>query len=348
MDRILAPLETIVSKILIAFHWLLTTAGLPTDSGVTWALSIVGLVVVIRIILIPLFVKQIRAQRGLQLLQPHIKKIQELHKNDKQKQSAELMELYKREGTNPFASCLPILLQSPIFFALFRTLNGISHYAPGKRVPHGFTSQLASSARNAHLFGAQISDTFRQADTGAARAVALLLIVLMCATTFTTQRQVMTQNMPKDSMTGSTFAQQQKMMLYIFPLIFAVTGINFPIGVLIYWFTTNLWSMGQQFYVIRRSPAPGSPAHDALQERKRAKGLIAAPPAAGVVAPPVSLRKQKSGKTPHGGAPAKGSAAASTAGGPTGSTALPATGAARSNGQRPKRQQPRRQPRTKR
>jgi YidC/Oxa1 family membrane protein insertase len=96
------------------------------------------------------------------------------------------------------------------------------------------------------------------------------MIVLMSATTFITQKQLMSKNMPASAM-DNPFAQQQKILLYVFPLVFAVTGVNFPIGVLLYWLTTNIWSMGQQFYVIRRNPSPGSPAADALEKRRAAK-----------------------------------------------------------------------------
>ena len=132
LDSILHPLEWIVAWIMVAWHTVLTNLGMPATSGWTWTLSIVGLVLVIRIAIIPLFVKQIKASRGLQLIQPEMKKIQDKYKGksdqaSRQAMSAEMMALYKREGTNPFASCLPILLQAPIFFALFRVLNGIGH-----------------------------------------------------------------------------------------------------------------------------------------------------------------------------------------------------------------------------
>ncbi|RZS91226.1 YidC/Oxa1 family membrane protein insertase [Motilibacter rhizosphaerae] len=275
MGQILAPLEYVVSKILVAWHTLLTGIGLPKDGGITWALSIVGLVVVIRVIITPLFIRQIKAQRGLQLLQPEIKKIQEKYKNDRERQSKELMELYKRTGTNPFASCMPILLQAPIFFSLFRVLNGVAH---NHKAPPGFPHDLMQPANDAALFGAHISDTFLRTDSGAAKAVTIILIVLMSLTSFTTQRQVMTKNMPP-SAGNSQFAQQQKLLLYVFPLVFAVSGVNFPIGVLIYWLTTNLWSMGQQFYVITFNPTPGSPAAIALEERRARKAAAHGTPA---------------------------------------------------------------------
>jgi YidC/Oxa1 family membrane protein insertase len=287
--QILEPLYEAVTFIMVAFHTLFKTLGLPASSGAAWSLSIVGLVVVIRILLIPLFVKQINAQRGLQVLQPEIKKIQAKYKGKtdpetRQKQQQEMMKLYKDNGTNPLASCLPIILQAPIFFALFHVLNGIGKN-PAK--PKGFlTEKLATQAGQAEIFGAHISDKFIGAESLSVQVLTAVLIVLMSASTFTTQKQLMSKNMPADAM-NNPFAQQQKILLYVFPLVFAVSGVNFPIGVLLYWLTTNVWSMGQQFYVIRRNPAPGSPAAEALERRKAAKeahrkaGAVAATDGAG-------------------------------------------------------------------
>ncbi len=269
--QLLEPLYEAVTFIMVAFHTLFKNIGFDPAGGAAWALSIVGLVVVIRILLIPLFVKQINAQRGLQILQPEIKKIQTKYKGktdpeSRQKQQQEMMKLYKDNGTNPLASCLPIILQAPIFFALFHVLNGIA-----KDKPKGFLDQqLVTQAGNAEIFGASISDKFIGAETVSVQILTAVLIVLMSASTFTTQKQLMSKNMPADAM-NNPFAQQQKILLYVFPLVFAVSGVNFPIGVLLYWLTTNVWSMGQQFYVIRRNPAPGSPAADALARRQAAK-----------------------------------------------------------------------------
>jgi YidC/Oxa1 family membrane protein insertase len=277
MSQILYPLEWVVAWIMVAFHTVLSAIGMPEASGWTWALSIVGLVIVIRIILIPLFVKQIKASRGLQLIQPEVKKIQEKYKGktdqaSRQAMTQETMALYKERGTNPFASCLPILLQAPIFFALFRVLNGLEGIAAGRNDPIGpMTQELAAQAEASTIFGAQLSDTFLNSDTTATKILTVVLIILMSATTFTTQRQLMMKNMPASAL-DNPFAQQQKLLLYILPIVFAVSGVNFPIGVLIYWLTTNVWSMGQQFYVIRRMPAPGSPAEKALAERRKKRG----------------------------------------------------------------------------
>jgi YidC/Oxa1 family membrane protein insertase len=274
MFQILKPLEIAVAWIMVQFHGLLTVLGLPEASGWTWALSIVGLVIVIRILLIPLFVKQIKASRGLQLIQPEMKKIQAKYKGksdpaSRQAMTQETMDLYKRTGTNPFASCLPILLQAPIFFALFRVLN---QYIRNSKGIGPLTTELATQADHSTLLGAPLSATFLGSTELNVKILTVILIVLMSATTFTTQKQLMTKNMPAAAL-DNPFANQQKILLYALPLIFAVSGVNFPIGVLIYWLTTNLWSMGQQFYVIRRMPAPGSLAERALQERRAKRGL---------------------------------------------------------------------------
>jgi YidC/Oxa1 family membrane protein insertase len=267
---ILEWLEVAVSWILVQFHAVFGSIFGDT-SGISWTLSIVGLVIVIRILLIPLFVKQIKAQRNLQVIQPQMKEIQKKYAGDREKQSEEMMKLYRETGTNPLASCLPILLQMPIFFALFRVLQGIATESPRGVFKWEQYADLLEQARQATLFGAPLYGTFVNAaetpDPTATRIVSLVLIALMTATTFITQRQLLVKNVAADN----PMARQQKIMMYVFPIMFAVFGINFPIGVLIYWFTTNLWSMGQQFYVIRNNPVPNTPAYAAWEERQAAK-----------------------------------------------------------------------------
>ncbi len=267
MSDILNPLYTSVSWLLITFHDLLNFTN---NEDLQWSVGIIALVVLIRIILIPLFVKQIKSQRALTALQPHMKAIQKKYKDDRQKQSEEMMKLYKEHKTNPLASCFPILAQAPIFFALFWVLNGIS-----QNKPHGLLKgEYLVSAQSASFFGAPLSDTFLGADVTSTKIIAIALIIFMSATTFTTQRQLMVKGMPKMDSSNNIMLQQQKIMLYVFPIIFAVTGVNFPVGVLIYWSTTNLWTWGQQYYVIKRNPTPGSPAYEELQKKRAAKGLL--------------------------------------------------------------------------
>ena len=261
----LDPLYWLVSAVMVTIHRALSPVFGET-SGVTWSLSIVGLVVLIRVLLIPLFVRQIKSQRALTALSPEMKKIQQKYKDDRQKQSEELMKLYKTHKTNPLASCFPIIAQAPIFFALFTVLNGIGKNPPIAR--GALTQKLAEQAAQANFFGAPISQTFLGSDITTVKIVTVLLIVFMSLTTFTTQRQLMVKGMPKMDTRNNMMLQQQKILLYLFPIIFAVSGVNFPIGVLIYWSTTNLWTWGQQFYVIKRNPAPGSPAWEELQRKR--------------------------------------------------------------------------------
>ena len=267
MSGILNPLYTAVSWVIITFHDLLSFTN---NEDLQWSIGIISLVILIRIILIPLFVKQIKSQRALTALQPHMKAIQKKYKDDRQKQSEEMMKLYKEHKTNPLASCFPILAQAPIFFALFTVLNGIS-----QNRAHGLLKgEYLVSAQNASFFGAPLSGTFLGSSDSGTKLIAILLIIFMSATTFTTQRQLMVKGMPKMDSSNNMMLQQQKIMLYLFPVIFAVTGVNFPIGVLIYWSTTNLWTWGQQYYVIKRNPTPGSPAYEELQKKKADKGLL--------------------------------------------------------------------------
>jgi len=280
---LLQPLEWVVANVMVAFHAGLTFLGLESDSGAAWGLSIVGLVIVIRIILIPLFVKQIKASRAMQIIAPELKKVQAKYKGKKDQASREAlsretMELYSKHKTNPFASCLPILVQAPIFFSLFRVLNWrirpTNPDAPRSEWEFDgigwLTPELANEANQATIFGAQLSETFLTSDGLTVKIVAAVLIAMMVATTFLTQRQLTRKNMPAAALEGP-MAQQQKILLYALPFIFVISGPYFPIGVLIYWTTTNLWTMGQQFYVIRRNPTPGSEAEKAWKARQVAK-----------------------------------------------------------------------------
>ncbi|EFL01220.1 MULTISPECIES: membrane protein insertase YidC [Streptomyces] len=260
-------ITTPVSWVIVQFHTLYGWIFGP-DTGWAWGLSIVSLVIIIRICLIPLFVKQIKATRAMQTLQPEMKRIQERYKSDKQRQSEEMMKLYKESGTNPLSSCLPILVQSPFFFALYHVLDGI---ASNKKIGV-INDKLLDSAQQAHIFGAPLAAKFTSgadslgADLTTVRIVTACMIVMMSASQFFTQRQLMTKNV--DTSVKTPFMQQQKMLMYVFPVMFAVFGINFPVGVLLYWLTTNVWTMGQQMFVIRQNPTPGSKAQAAYLERQ--------------------------------------------------------------------------------
>jgi YidC/Oxa1 family membrane protein insertase len=321
--KILEPLYDVVSWIIRLFHNAFDSVGM--NPSWSWCLAIVCLVVLIRIALIPLFVKQIKSMRAMQQLQPEIRKIQQRYKGDRERTSQELMKLYKEHNTNPLASCFPILAQAPIFLALYRVLNHVA-----KEQPVGvLTKADVISAGHANFLGAGLDEKFVGADSTTVRIVTLVMIIAMSASQFITQKQLMTKNMPPSAMESNPFLRQQKVMMYLFPIMFAVFGVNFPVGVLLYWLVSNLWSMGQQLYVIRRMPVVGSKAHEAMLERRARKGKGEPEPSADSDAP--SANDAAEGPRPRGPQPG-GKAGGGAANG------------ARAGG----RQQPQRQPRSKR
>jgi YidC/Oxa1 family membrane protein insertase len=264
---IATPLYYAVSAVLVGCHKVFG-AMFGESTAISWILSIIGLTVVIRAALIPLFVKQIKASRNMQLLQPKMKELQKKYGHDRERLAQETMALYRESGTNPFASCLPLIVQMPVFIVLLQLLE---------KAAKGHAKALLSSAdahsfQKAKIFGGQISSSFLH-DGGASsvKIVAIVLVIAMISTQFLTQRQLMSKNMPADALNGP-YAQQQKVLLYVLPFVFAISGFAFPIGVMLYWTTSNLWTMGQQFYVIRNNPAPGTPAFEAKRKRDAAKG----------------------------------------------------------------------------
>jgi YidC/Oxa1 family membrane protein insertase len=280
IDTILWPIKWVVELILVAWHYLWTAVGLDPAAGLTWVLSIVGLVLVVRAALIPIFVRQIKSQRKMLEVAPQLKKIQDKYKGKKDQfsreaMSRETMELYRKTGTNPLASCLPLLLQMPIFFSLFSVLNnaqkGLAGVGP-------LDSQLGKQFGDATLFGvAPLHDTFIGAwNAGGPWQVMLiagLMVVLMTASQFYTQLQIMAKNQSPEAK-ASPMYRQQRILLYILPLVFVFSGVAFPLGVMFYWLTSNFWTMGQQFLVIRNMPTPGSEAAKAREERLARKGKL--------------------------------------------------------------------------
>jgi YidC/Oxa1 family membrane protein insertase len=285
ISTLLWPIKWVVELILVAFHTLWSTLGMDPNDGLTWVLSIVGLVLVIRAALIPIFVKQIHSQRKMLEVAPQLKKIQDKYKGKKDQfsreaMSRETMEMYKRTGTNPLSSCLPLLIQMPIFFALFSVLNDAQHEKAGGGV--GLLNEaLARSFGESSLFGAPLKATFINNDgIFLVQIFAAAMIILMTASQFITQLQIMSKNQSPEAKNSPMF-KQQKMLLYILPLVFAVSGVAFPLGVMFYWLTSNFWTMGQQFLVIRNMPTPGSEAAKAREARLAKKGKLEPPVADG-------------------------------------------------------------------
>jgi YidC/Oxa1 family membrane protein insertase len=222
------------------------------------------LVVTVRLLLFPLFVKQIKSQRAMQELQPEIQKLRQQYGSDRQGLSQAMMTLQKERGVNPLAGCLPLLPQIPVFLALFHVLRRL---APGADGLYSWDDELTDQAARAELFGAPISASFNMSGAKAEallefstmqniRVVCFVLIVIMCITTYVTQKQIMKRSGPVEGQA----ATMQKFLLYVMPASLFVSGFFFPIGVLLYWMTNNLWTLGQQFFILRKMPPPGSPA----------------------------------------------------------------------------------------
>ncbi len=216
-----------------------------------WGWAIILLTLLVRIVLLPLAIKQTTSMRAMQGLQPEVKRIQAKYKVDRglirsdpdkykeqrAKQQEEMQALYKERGVNPAAGCLPLVAQMPVFFALFSVLNGEGRYVPAlQEAGFYFINALSLGAPQGAGWGAYV------------------LIAIMGLTTFFSQRQMMKSN------PAVADQPQQKIMLYAMPVMLTVFGINFPAGVLLYWVTTNLWTMGQQYVMFRKLGPSSVPA----------------------------------------------------------------------------------------
>jgi YidC/Oxa1 family membrane protein insertase len=273
-NSLLWPIKWVIEAILVGFHTLLTAIGMDSGAGLTWVLSIVGLVLVVRAALIPIFVRQIKSQRKMLEVAPQLKKIQDKYRGKRDQFSREAMQretmdLYKKAGTNPFASCLPLLIQMPIFFGLFTVLNEANNGRVGVGL---LNQQLATEFGQASLFGvAPLHDSIQSAASQdpvevVVIIIAVVMVILMTASQFITQLQIMSKNQSPE-MKASPMYRQQRILLYLLPLVFAFSGFAFPIGVMFYWLTSNFWTMVQQFIVIRNMPTPGSEAALAREAR---------------------------------------------------------------------------------
>ncbi|MFF5172363.1 membrane protein insertase YidC [Micromonospora sp. NPDC000089] len=296
-----------ISWILLTWHSAWDAIGVPVNAflGTNWAwiLSIVFLVVTVRVILFPVFVKQIKSQRAMQALQPKVKELQEKHKGDRETLQKEMMELYKKEKANPLMGCLPMFLQIPVFLGLFHTLKRLNPDNPLKTL-YGWSVDQFNSASNAKLFTAPISGKFGStpqelaelgANSTAVKTIAGILVLVMMGTTYLTSRQMILK-------TGWAEDPQQRMvqrlMLYGIPLSLLISGSIFPIGVIIYWVTNNLFTLGQQQWVLRKFPPlvtnkgvpnkAGTPNRGPVQPAKAAGFLNRNKPAAQVPAKPVA------------------------------------------------------------
>jgi len=270
LSAMMQPLYWAISGLMVLFHGVWSPL-FGTDSGVSWTLAIVTLTLVVRTLMIPLFVKQINSSRALQMLQPKIQELQKKHGSDRERVAREMQKLYAEEGVNPMASCFPMLLQMPVFWALFRVLQGV---ADNQIRGYWFQTSpdLVASLQGADLFGARLAGRIFPLDPfGATQILGIVMIAVLVITLFLTQLQLMRKNMPPEALSGP-MAQSQKVMLYIFPIMYAASSAVLPLGVLVYWSASNVWTMAQQGLLIRNNPAPNTPAYVDWEERMRAQG----------------------------------------------------------------------------
>ncbi|MCZ2858811.1 membrane protein insertase YidC [Blastococcus sp. VKM Ac-2987] len=319
-------LYTAISWVMARWHslWNTVFGDPPAESGLsglTWVLAIVFLVVTIRLILFPLFVKQVKSQRAMQELQPEIAKLRKQYGSDRQGMAVAMQQLQKERGVNPLAGCLPILPQIPIFLSLFHVLRRL---APDKQGLYSWSDELTDQAARAKLFGAPISASFNMsgpkeqaileiASYTTIRVVAFALILVMVFTTYFTQKQIMSRSGPVEGQA----AMIQKLMLYGVPISLFVSGFIFPIGVLIYWMVNNLWTLGQQFFILRKMPPPGSDAAKA----KAAEGKPVVDPRTLAPKPGAKPVRPKQGRPSAPPATPTAEASGSTASGRTASGA---------------------------
>jgi YidC/Oxa1 family membrane protein insertase len=313
----LNPIYEFVAWVLKQIYGFLSPIFGPS-SGWTWALSIVILVVLMRLILVPLFVKQMHTTRAMTALAPEMQALRKKYKNDKQTLQQETMKLYQQAGVNPLMGCLPVVLQLPLFFALYSVLKAIAEWKTGQAPKYGLTLQMVSTAQKAEIFGAKISD--KVLFTGTLHVPVEAKLVIFCAvlvsmtTTFLTVRQSMKRGMMPAASPDNPMGNSQKYMMYFMPL-FAITGLYWPFGLVLYWVTTNCWTLLQQWVIFRRFPRPAAAG---------AAGAAAASPAA---APVVTVRPKRTPAAKASPSAASGQDGQGT--GKEGSGAVPANGAAK-------------------
>jgi YidC/Oxa1 family membrane protein insertase len=259
---ILNPLNDLVAWVIMRLHSALG-ALFGENSGWAWGLSIAVLVMLIRLCLVPLFVKQMHAQRKMAEHAPHLQELRKKYKNDKQRLQEETMKFYKENGVNPLAGCLPMIPQMIVFFSLFSVLRQISGWRPGTKPAYGLTESVVRSAQQARIFGVHLADKLLFAHPSPPAHVAIVIVVTVCVssiTTFMTVRQSSKRGLMQTSVDpDNPMAASQKYMMYIVPF-FSLTGLYWQYGLVLYWVTTNVWTLGQQ-HILFRNWTPPVPAN---------------------------------------------------------------------------------------
>ncbi|GAA2119519.1 membrane protein insertase YidC [Actinomadura alba] len=278
----LDPLYRAVAWVIVQIHTGLSYIFDP-NSGWAWGGSIFLLTVLMRVLIFPLFVKQIHASRKMQELNPQVQALRKKWKNDKQRMNQEVMKLYQENGANPLSGCLPLLVQMPIFISLFQVLNKIANADEGNG-SHGISPALVHSAQHADIFGASISTKFLDAwNAGTISGIVVcgVAVLISSTTTYFSVKASMSRQPAMDE--NNPMASAQKMMVYLAP-IFGLFGLGFPLGVLMYWVTSNSWTLAQTHYIHKKYPVAQNgtaQAGAAKNGAKPAKSTKTAPAPAG-------------------------------------------------------------------
>ena len=341
---ILNPLFDAVAWVMMQIHAGLSHLFGPS-SGATWALSIIILVVLMRLVMVPLFIKQRNSMQKMQSHMPQLAELRKKYKNDKQRLNEETMKFYKENGINPLGGCLPLLAQLPVFWSLFNVLRAIANWHPGTTPSYGLTVPVVESAREARIFGISLYDQFLHPAAGessTSRWLIVVFVLISAATTFMTMRQsqkrgMMNPTQPDPDQPGAAAAQaMSKNMMYIAPF-FALTGLYWQFGLVLYWVTTNIWTLGQQHFLFRSLPVVGSATVGASATQAASGNSGAAKNASGTAAKTGSASAKTAGAAPKAGTAAKTGTKSTSASKPaaksgtSGATAASAAPAAKAN-----------------
>ena len=283
-EQMLHPFAVAISWVWVYIHRGLVLIGFPDSSGIAWVLSIVLLTLVVRLLILPLFYKQIKSSRGMQAVQPEIQKIQAKYKGktdtlSRQRMAEETQAVYKKHGTSPFASCMPLLVQMPILFAMYRAIFAVKDLANGSYTVNGnhydalgpINQRIAGEIDASTVFGVQLSKMFGDVMGTPGMISFIIMIILMVSLQFFSIRMSMTRNMPPQQDPNNPMVRSQKMMMYLMPAMFIFTGFYFQMGLLVYMVTTTAWSWGQQLWTIKYMPTPGAPAYIELVAKRQGK-----------------------------------------------------------------------------
>jgi YidC/Oxa1 family membrane protein insertase len=268
--KLLTPVEWVMTQVMTLFHKFLVFLGMP-PVGLSWIFSIIFLVLMVHALILPMFIKQMKSMRRMQALQPKLQHIQQKYKGktdaaSKEAMSREMSKLYQDNNANPATSCLPMLIQGPVFMCMWYVLSAIPFIARGERAPLGaFDRATAENFSATTVFGLRVTTNFSGADTSG-KIIIGIFIALMCVAMWYQQFNNMRKNLPRAQMQGQQYKIQQA-MTWGFPIMYIFSGVTFPFAVLVYWLTNNVMNMLRSLWQVYALPTPGSPAAEEKEKR---------------------------------------------------------------------------------